>query len=148
MRLLVILSIIHTAYSVPSEFIPHLSRNSSFSKVNKGIHDHSTKLPKAWDWRNVKEDGRQVNYVTRNLNQHIPVYCGSCWAHASLSALSDRIKIHRKAAFPDVNLSVQVILNCAQEIAGNCHGGNKLCRAVLFLSLHYLFLLLYIFSPK
>ena len=78
-------------------------------------------LPPVWDWRSV--DG--VNYVTRNLNQHIPHYCGSCWAHGSMSALADRIKIRRNAAYPDINLAIQVILNCGQD-AGTCHGGTAL----------------------
>eukprot|EP00638_Chattonella_subsalsa_P004131 CAMPEP_0117746090 /NCGR_PEP_ID=MMETSP0947-20121206/7750_1 /TAXON_ID=44440 /ORGANISM="Chattonella subsalsa, Strain CCMP2191" /LENGTH=232 /DNA_ID=CAMNT_0005563369 /DNA_START=302 /DNA_END=1000 /DNA_ORIENTATION=- len=64
------------------------------------------------------------SYVTKNLNQHIPQYCGSCWAHGALSALADRIKIIRQGRGPDINLSVQVILNCATEVAGSCHGGE------------------------
>jgi hypothetical protein len=79
-------------------------------------------LPKAWDWRNVNG----TSYATRDLNQHIPVYCGSCWAHAALSALADRRKIIRRAQWPDVQYSVQVILNCATETAGSCHGGDPL----------------------
>ncbi|XP_024376810.1 uncharacterized protein [Physcomitrium patens] len=79
-------------------------------------------LPKAWDWRNVNG----TSYATRDLNQHIPVYCGSCWAHAALSSLADRHKMLRKAQWPDIQYSVQVILNCATDIAGSCHGGDPL----------------------
>jgi len=78
-------------------------------------------VPASFDWRKVR--GR--SYVTRNLNQHVPVYCGSCWAHGALSALADRIKIARRAAWPDIELSVQAVLNCAVHEAGSCRGGDS-----------------------
>lgn len=82
-----------------------------------------TDLPTGFDWGNV--DG--VNYLTNIRQQHNPQYCGSCWAHAATSALSDRIKIARKAAWPDINLSPQVLLSCSigDDEFGNlgCNGG-------------------------
>ena len=42
------------------------------------------------------------------LLQHIPQYCGSCWAQAASSSLSDRIKIAREAAWPDIVIAPQV----------------------------------------
>jgi cathepsin X len=77
-------------------------------------------LPQSFVWSNVGG----VNYLTKNLNQHIPVYCGSCWAHGSISSLADRIKIMRKAAWPDINLSIQFLLNC--QMGGSCNGGDHL----------------------
>ena len=41
-----------------------------------------------------------------------PTDCGSCWAMGTTSALSDRIKLMRQAAFPDINLSPQVLVDC------------------------------------
>ncbi len=81
---------------------------------------NASEIPSSWDWRSV--DGH--NFVTRDLNQHIPQYCGSCWAHAAVSALADRIKILRKGAFPDYSPSVQYILNCGLSVAGSCRGGS------------------------
>ncbi|CAM9666941.1 unnamed protein product [Ectocarpus sp. 4 AP-2014] len=77
-------------------------------------------LPASFSWTDV--GGR--SFVTKNLNQHIPKYCGSCWAHGALSSLADRIKIMRGGHGMDINLSIQVILNCATEVAGSCHGGT------------------------
>lgn len=76
-------------------------------------------LPDAFNWGDV--DGK--SYLTKSLNQHIPQYCGSCWAHGALSSLGDRIKIARNAQGDDINLSIQFILNCGTESAGSCHGG-------------------------
>jgi len=77
-------------------------------------------LPASFDWRNVGG----VSYATKSLNQHIPQYCGSCWAHGAMSAFADRIKIARKARGVDINLSIQYILNCGANTAGSCYGGD------------------------
>ena len=78
-------------------------------------------LPVSFDWKNVSG----INYLTKSLNQHIPQYCGSCWAHASLSSLADRIKIARNASGIEINLSIQYILNCGAD-AGSCRGGSMM----------------------
>ncbi len=77
-------------------------------------------IPKSFFWGNVSG----ISYLTRPLNQHIPQYCGSCWAHSSMSVLADRIKIARTEPGPDINLSIQFLLNCGG--GGSCQGGSSL----------------------
>jgi len=79
----------------------------------------SDSLPDDFTWQDI--DG--TSYVTHSLNQHLPQYCGSCWAHGAISAFADRIKIARKGQGEDINLSIQYILNCGGAVAGSCHGG-------------------------
>ena len=80
-------------------------------------------LPESFSWADING----TSYTTRNLNQHIPQYCGSCWAHGALSALADRIKIASSdgaRGAVEIGLSIQYILNCASDVAGSCHGGS------------------------
>merc|ERR1719498_576671 len=76
-------------------------------------------IPQNWDWRNVNG----TNYLSWNKNQHIPTYCGSCWAQGSTSALADRFNIMLGDKNPTpVGLDAQVIVNC--HAGGSCEGGN------------------------
>jgi len=105
--------------------------NSFFQSPLPHTYIDVADLPASFSWGNV--DG--VSYLTKSLNQHIPQYCGSCWAHGALSSFADRIKIDRSKATTttggdstgtvgdDINLSIQYILNCGGAVAGSCHGG-------------------------
>jgi len=75
-------------------------------------------FPEEFTWCN--KDGK--SYCSMNRNQHLPQYCGSCWAHGSVSALADRVKIARNAQGVDINPSVQHMLNCGG--VGSCKGGS------------------------
>lgn len=109
-----------------SELIEDSDVKGNYSKPLPHTYINPSDLPDSFHWDHVIEDhdsGTGRSYLTRLLNQHIPQYCGSCWAHAAVSALQDRIKIFRNGAGEEINLSIQYILNCGRS-AGSCHGGS------------------------
>jgi cathepsin X len=122
--LCLILLVAVVAYASPrsSKIIkmPGHTRPSHVTEPEPYQYLNMSQVPASYDWRNVNGQ----NLVTKDLNQHIPQYCGSCWAHGAMSSLADRINIIRKGAWPQYNLAIQYILNCGQDVAGSCYGGS------------------------
>lgn len=80
------------------------------------------KMPKHFDWC-------EQGFCVPSWNQHIPTYCGSCFAHGSMSSAQDRIKImNKKRGYngADVMLGRQSFLNCAPAhgLSDGCNGGE------------------------
>lgn len=61
-------------------------------------------IPESFDWGAVGPD--KINYLSWSVNQHIPQYCGSCWAQGSVSAFADRINVMTNNKWPRLALSV------------------------------------------
>lgn len=101
--------------------IKYVSESYSFApSTKKNLNTRlQNALPTSFDWRNV--DG--ISLLTPVLNQHTPVYCGSCWAHSTVSMIADRINIAKKASTVSSVPSVQYILNCG-TLVGSCNGGD------------------------
>ena len=76
-------------------------------------------IPEQLDWRN--KDG--TNYLSWNKNQHIPQYCGSCWAQGSTSTIADRFNImNGVSTTTPVGIDAQMVVNC--QAGGSCNGGD------------------------
>jgi cathepsin X len=138
----------HTKRQFIRNKLPYTKFSREIDSSNLRIRSHSSLsrniIPKTFNWQNFDSE----SHLTRSLNQHLPVYCGSGWAHAAVSVIADRIKMirliylkadedvdddddddeedefHDDGFYPDVSLSVQFLLNCGGEIAGSCQGGE------------------------
>jgi len=85
--------------------------------------------PEPWEWPGYKaassydiRDINGLNYATTDLNQHIPVYCGSCWCHGAMSSVADRVNLLTNRTHIGLIPSIQAIINCGD--AGSCNGGS------------------------
>lgn len=86
------------------------------------------KIPNTLDWRNHTG----MNFLSWTKNQHIPFYCGSCWAQGTTSYLADRFMIQdyfyadeKKLWKTPLGLSAQMIVNCAHgDYNYGCNGGD------------------------
>ena len=78
-------------------------------------------VPETCDWRNMSG----TNFLSWNVNQHIPRYCGSCWAMGSTSAIADRFNILNNLttnSYTPISLDAQMVVN--NQWGGSCNGGN------------------------
>ncbi len=98
-----------------SIFATTISRDSHYQEKIVGARPYvetEEDLPEEFFWGNVS-GGR--NLLSPIRNQHVPVYCGSCWAHAATSSLIDRYNIQTDGDWPGPQLlSVQNVIDCGK----------------------------------
>ena len=102
----------------------YLHKKSTLAIADSGLNhkqsvDDPLETPIFWG----NHEGR--NYLTWIRNQHLPGYCGSCWAQAGISCISDRVnimQINQNRGFPRHVFSVQSVINCI--LGGTCYGGD------------------------
>ena len=122
------LCLIALSSSLENDAYEQMIKEPCRRQTSEGVENYITKpleyvdnLPEQWRWDNVNG----TNFLTIVKNQHLPQYWGSCWAQAAASSMSDRIKIARKGAWPDINIAPQVFISCSKKDLG-CHGGIAL----------------------
>ena len=104
--------------------------NRNFSVLfSHYVLQETSKYPVCFSWCNKDNE----NYCTQFVYQHIPQYCVSCWTQASMSIMTDRIKIARGAKCMDIQLSVQnyVISAEREHRTQSCDGALDMLSASL-----------------
>lgn len=105
----------------PNEYDKSIYTGSTAKPVHT-LHRHE--LPDEFNWCHNTERHNK-SFCTSSWNQHIPIYCGSCYIHGALAQANDRIKILLDGE-SDTMLARQVILNCAHTygLGEGCNGGE------------------------
>ena len=78
---------LHARY--PNELV-HVRGHTNIQQFHSPLphtYIHTDDLPATFSW----DDVNGTNYLTKSLNQHIPQWCGSCWAHGALSSLAEYV---------------------------------------------------------
>lgn len=114
-------------------YIPPLTLNMHNPSPHKqltlrGLYSAAQTLPKSFSWNNDSEvekykGGDMKNLIMKPLNQ---LKCGSCWAFAVSTALSDRIAIKQGVnpqLGPTYLLACSVSGNCDKDALNGCSGG-------------------------
>ncbi|VDO53227.1 unnamed protein product [Haemonchus placei] len=119
--------------------IKYLKENQNLFEVGPARHDYKLRLmdigfmdknrkpvveneepdddiPESFDGREVWANCSSLSYIRDQSN------CGSCWAVATASAISDRICILTKGAM-QVTISATDILSCCEYCGFGCRGG-------------------------
>jgi cathepsin X len=112
-------------YIEPRSYFDYGARNTYFESEEPielvlSPRPRPEDAPASFDIRNISD----VSYASIDRNQHIPQYCGSCWAHGTTSALSDRFALAKNGSFPQINLSPQHMVNCEKNNSNGCEGGD------------------------
>lgn len=96
-----------------NELVLHAEAEVGEVVITQRPHEYlkAAELPASLDYRTE-------GLLTSDLNQHIPVYCGSCWAHAAFSSIADRLKIKSGGKQRDIIPSVQALINCGNGNLG------------------------------
>jgi len=115
-KLLLILAPLLALAKINNELVLQGDEKIGSVVKTKMNYKKASELPESFDYR-------PLGLLTEDLNQHIPVYCGSCWAHSAMSSIADRIKISSNGTMRDVIPSIQVLINCGK--AGDCGGGDS-----------------------
>jgi hypothetical protein len=89
----------------------------NLSSTPKAVKSATTSTMKYFDWTTA----HGKNYITPIRDQD---GCGSCWAHAAVAVLEGKIDAYYNDPNPNLNLSEQDLVSCANPNQGLFGGGG------------------------
>lgn len=93
----------------------------AIASVSSAFQIRQVELPTEFSWDNVNN----TNFMPTVRNQLFPAPCNSGWAMAATTVIDSRIKIMRKAEWPDIQIAPQVLIDCDGDDYG-CYGVSSM----------------------